>query len=105
MKQIIARNPKTTAIYRFVGRRIYLKCNNMQYASQIMAQIRARGGIIRQGRNWLEADIFGENKIARIGENEIDLEKASDNEIEAILVNFFLKILEKAKFETKLEEV
>lgn len=105
MKQITAKNPKTTAVYRFVGRKIYLKCNNIQYATQLMAQIKARGGFVKQGRNWIEADIFGDNTIAKIEGNEIDLEKTSEDEIQTMLVNFFLKMLEKAKFETKLEEV
>ena len=109
MKQITATKaiPPVTVIYRFDGRFIYLKCGNMQYASQIIANIKARGGIILQGTktNFMQINIFGNNDFIKIGNNEINVNESKSEEIETILINFFLMNLKKAGFETKLEDI
>ena len=103
--EIRAKNPKTTAIYRFVGRDIFLKCNNMQYAAQLIAQIQSKGGKVKQGRGWMQCDIYGDNQTAKLGEWNVDLEEDSPDEIEKKASSFFKFSLEKANFKVEVKEI
>ena len=62
-KQIIAKNIKTTAIYRFYSKLIYLKCNNLSYIEQLVSQIESKGGRVKIKENWAEIDIFWKKYI------------------------------------------
>lgn len=109
MKQITAQ--KMTAggnlliVYRFLGRKIYIKFNNLKYAAGFLAQIQAKGGRVAQGRNWLEVDMFGSHKTAKLGEENLDLENDSEDKIEEVLVKFFYEKLKLQQFEIKMEEL
>lgn len=104
MKQITAKNKEVTAIYRFVGSTIYLKCNSMQYAAQIINQLEQKGMKITRGRNWIKCE-FPKDKGIILQGKEIDLDTTPQEEIETILINFFLMTLNKAGFQTKLEDI
>ena len=97
-KQIIAKNPNATAIYRFTGKDIFLKCNNKQYVAQLVEQIKKKGGSVEIGRTWLKADIFGEANNIILSGKELVLDKSTDTEIEEYLYDFFFTTLEKAQF-------
>jgi len=104
-KEIIAKNPRTTVIYRFVGKEVFLKCSNMQYASQLINQIKQKGGHVKEGRGWLKCDLFGDHSFANLGPVQIDLSKEVDLEIEKKLCDFFSITLEKAKFKVEVKEI
>ena len=92
-------------IYRFLGRKIYIKFNNLKYAAGFLTQIQAKGGRVIQGRNWLAVDMFGNHKTAKLGEVTLDLEKDSENKIEEVLVKFFHDKLKTQEFKIKLEDL
>ena len=104
-KEIIAKNPKNTVVYRFVGKDVFLKCNNMQYAAQLIQQIKQKGGHVKEGRGWLKCDLFGEHAYANLGPVQIDLSKELDTEIEQKLCDFFSITLEKAKFKVEVKDI
>lgn len=100
-KQIIASNAQTTAVYRFIDKKIYLKVNDMTYASQIIAQLEAKGAKLRHSRGWIEADILGDKQNFIISGVEFDASKLSDKDLEEHFFNLFLGTLKNAKFDCK----
>jgi len=104
-KEIKAVNDKTTAVYRFIGKNVFLKCNNMQYAAQLIAQIQSKGGSVKQGRNWLQCDLIGEHSVANLGTSIIDVDQDSDDTIENKFCEFFKATLEKAQFKVEVNEI
>lgn len=92
------------AIYRFDNKIIYVKVNNEQMLQKFLQQIIDKGGKVKKGRNWIQIDMFGEHKKAKIGEKELHLD-AGKEEIETTMTNFFLKKLEEAGFQTSVKEI
>lgn len=75
---------------RIIKNLLYFKYNETQYAKQVISQFKAKGVKIREGKNWIEVDLFGDNKEAKIGEYLIDLETDSQEKIEKNLEDFYL---------------
>jgi len=105
VKQLTAINPKSTVVYRFIGKTIFLKCVNLEYASQLIAQIIKKGGRVRKSRSWLMCDIFGENKKFIFSGIEYNLEEMELSEVEEVVCNFYNNTLTKQGFKCKVEEI
>ena len=104
-KEIIAKNEKTHAVYRFIKRGIFLKCNNLQYASQLVQQIKDKGGKVTHRRNWMLCDIIGSHDAAILGPYKINVLEDSDEKIEETFYNFFLMTLQKAGFKCEGKDI
>lgn len=102
-KQITAKNAQVIAVYRIIGKDIYLKANNMMYAEQMIVQIQQKGGRVERGKGWLKIDIFGNNKLVKLGQVTIDLEIATNEFVEDVLSSFYFNTLKAQGFEVTME--
>jgi hypothetical protein len=100
MKQFIYKNDKVKGVIRIIGKLLYFKVNNLQYSSQVISQLESKGAKIRVSprSSWIEANIFGDNKIVKISGKEIDLDNITNEEIEDFLYKFYLIQYTKAGF-------
>ena len=104
-KEIIARNPQTTAVYRFIGRIVYMKMNNLEYAQPLIDKIVQKGGKVETNKGWIRADIIGDNKIVRFGQYEINVDTQSETEIQNMFVEFFTAILKQSGFICEIKDI
>lgn len=106
MIQLTATNDRTTAVYRFIGKLIYLKSTDQSQAATLISRLRAMGANIRESRNWVEIDMIKDKEVIKLGPNEIDISEMDDKQIEAEMANFFEQILLQAGMTVnKLKEV
>lgn len=77
-------------VVRIISHLIYIKFNQNEYTEQILQDYKNKGIKIRKGLGWLEIDLFGDIKVAKLGDFEIDLEEDSIEQIEEKLSNFYL---------------
>lgn len=104
-KQITASNAQTTAVYRILGRTVYLKVNSAQYANQLIEQIRQKGGSVVNNAGWLKIDMFGEHDEAKLGQTIINLKEANDASIQDILTDFFDNTLKASGMKTEIKDI
>ena len=92
----------TTVKMRFVGRYIYLKSNNSNYAQQIIGQMRDKGALIESGKSsWIRIDIFGDKKIVKLAGIEYDMGVVEDGTLEEGLQSFYTHQYLKAGFKVR----
>ncbi len=96
--ELTVSNDKVLAVYRFIGKEIYVKSNNPAYANSLIEQIRKKGGKIVIGMSWIKCDLIGDNQIAKLGNTEIDITIDNNDTIEQKFFDFFKMTLEKAGF-------
>ena len=89
-------------VLRIVRHLLYFKYSHSDYAEQAIKQFRAKGIRFRKSPNWLEVDIFGDNKVVKIGDEEIDLEEDKDEAIEKKLSDFYVVQYVKSGFKMVL---
>lgn len=91
-------------ILRIIGKIIYIKVNNWQYASQLIANLEAKGAKIDKSSRfgWIKIDMFKDNTLVKLGEEEFDVTEKLDEEIEQILADFYVQQYVKAGFNVNL---
>ena len=85
-------------LIRFIGRDIYLKIKNAQYLESSINQLKAKGAKVEQSKSWVKIDIFRDNQFVKLGEEEIDLEEDTNEEIENKLCRFYTQQYKKGGF-------
>jgi len=85
-------------VMRLIGKFIYFKFNQSQYAETIMQQMSARGAIIVQAKDWIKVNIFEGREDVKLGEVEFNLNTTPEPEIEKILSEFYVVQYLKAGF-------
>ena len=89
---------KIDGTMRFIGKTIYLKVNNSQYLDKMIKEMEAKGVRILKGRGWLQINLFGDNKMAKLGPYEFDFENDSAEIIERNLSSFYATQYRKGGF-------
>ena len=92
-------------LLRVMGKLVYFRIFNSVLSNQAIAggieQLKQKGAIIIPGLNWIKIDMFSgfqqDNFI--IGGRELNIKAMTENEVENILVEFFLSQYIKAGFE------
>ena len=83
----------------FKGKLIAIKGKNNNYAQQFISQYKQKGANVVENREGFIINIFPSDKtIVKLGQIEIDLEKASESEIENKLCQFYIDTFSKAGF-------
>jgi len=103
MKQIKAvkntPNGLVKIIIRFVNKHIFIrKKRNNPYIQKVIEQMKNKGALVQEGKNWIKIDIFKDNELVKIGDNEINLKEMPSEEIEEILSNFYIEQYKKGGF-------
>ena len=99
MIEIIASNPKTTAIYRFRGKQIFIKkTSDSAEAAQMVSKLESMGAIITfSSTGWIRVDLT---------DTEIKgLEDAPPSAIEKHMVSFFQNFLKSGGFSVTTSEI
>lgn len=105
VKQITATNDKTTAVYRFIGKLIYLKGNNSDYIEQLVSQLKSKGAEIRMLKGWAEVNIFGKNTYVKLGNITMDLSVMTPEEVQDILADFFKTTLDSSGMKCEVIDI
>jgi len=87
-------------VLRIIGKILFFKFNNNQYAERIIEQMKQRGAIIDFGKNkeWIRVDIFRDLELIKLGDKELDLKESSEEEIERFIADFYIEQYKKANF-------
>ena len=89
-------------IIRIIGKIIFYKFNDHQYAQQVIQQLRNKGAIINVGRHgqWVRYNMFTsqDNNLYTVGKIEIDLEKDTEEIIENKLAILCTEMYSKSGF-------
>ena len=105
MKQLTAtkQTPQNIkAVYRFIGKEIYIKVNSTQYAAQILDRYKKAGVPIVEKGGWMKIDLFYKGDMDyRMGGFSFDISKETPEEIESKMCSFFKGQLEMAMFEVE----
>ena len=105
MKQLIAtkQTPQyLKAVYRFIGKDIYIKVNSMQYAAQVLDKYKQAGVPITEKGGWMKIDLFYKGDMDyKMGGFSFDIAKETPEELENKMCLFFKGQLEMAMFEVK----
>lgn len=78
-------------VMRIIGKLVYLQVNNQEQLNQITFQLEKKGAKIIQGRGWVQIDMFNNNQFVKINNKEFDVNETTDEEVEGILFEFFMK--------------
>lgn len=97
-KQINPQMGEIKIIMRIIGKFIYFKYNQSEYAENIMKQMSERGAIIIKARDWIKVDMFHGKEDIKIGEKEFNVITTNEKEIEKILSEFYVSQYLKAGF-------
>lgn len=99
--KFIQQNPQlgeVKVIMRIIGKIIYFKFNQSDYAEHIMKQMSERGAIILKARDWIRVNIFSNNEEIKIGNYEFNVNTTPEPEIERMLSEFYVAQYLKAGF-------
>ena len=102
MKQINFKQNQVKGILRIIGKDLFFKFNDSQYAQNMIFQMQQNGAIINISRTWVRVNIFGDNEYIKLGENEFNVKETSIEEIEQILCDFYAQKYKEAKFEVEI---
>jgi len=86
---------------RLVGKFIFMKGvqNSTAYVDKLIENFEKRGAAVVKGNGgWMRIDIIRENKEAKLGDDFIEPDNMTDEQMEDILFNFFTKKYREAKF-------
>ena len=97
-KQNSAQLGEVKIIMRIIGQMIYFKFNNNQYSESVIQQMQQKGAKIIKAKDWIRADIFGDNEDVKIGGVEFNVKETKEEEKERILSEFFITQYLKAGF-------
>jgi len=107
MKQLIFVKTDTpqgtiSVVMRFIGKLIYFRFNNNQYAQQVINTLREKGAFIKTGRMWVLVNMFtASSDVFTIQGKTINITESSPEQIEDFLADFYAMQYTKAGF--KLE--
>lgn len=87
-------------VLRVIGRKLYYKFNNSQYAEQVISQLQSKGALIQKGRGWIMVDMFAKipQDFVKLGDVEFKLSETTPEELEGILAKFYIIQYTKAGF-------
>jgi len=86
---------------RFVGKLLFMKGvdSSSDYVDKLIADFERRGATILKGNGgWIRIDIIKSHKEVKLGDDFIEQDEMTDEQIETILFNFFAKKYREAKF-------
>ena len=86
---------------RIIGKIIFLKGvqNCTEYVNTLIEDFEKKGASIIKGNGgWMRIDIIRDNKEAKLGDDFIEPDEMTDEQMEDILFNFFTKKYREAKF-------
>src|SRR4030042_4851078 len=87
-------------IIRFIGKIIYIKKGlPNDYVKKVAEQIKQKGAIVKESRNWFYIDIFGDKTMIKLGDEVFDLEETPIEKIEDIMADFYTKKYQEGGFE------
>ena len=96
----IAQNKEIKGVLRVIGKIIYYKYNDSEYAKKVIDQLKQKGAKIEFSKNndWIRVDIFSDLEIIKLGDKEINLTESSNEQIEEFIFNFYLNQYKKLGF-------
>lgn len=86
---------------RIMGKLLFFKGvqGSTDYVDKLIADFEKRGATIIKGNGgWIRVDIIKSHKEVKLGDDFIEQEEMTDEQIEAILYKFFAKKYREAKF-------
>ncbi|HDK42517.1 MAG TPA: hypothetical protein ENG87_04000 [Candidatus Pacearchaeota archaeon] len=92
---------KIEGILRIIGKDLFFKYNNNQYAEQAMKQMENKGAIIIRKREWIKVNLFNNQENVIMGGKEFNVNETLIEDIEMILFNFYMEQFKKAGCEVK----
>lgn len=92
-------------VMRVIGRSLYYPNNNSPQVLQVLSQLKSGGAKLTYSPKWIQIDIFGENTLVKLGNEEFNLSQSSNEEIEQKLYVFYMLQYKKAGFNVEGKEI
>lgn len=110
MKELTAKQitpqGKVSILLRIIGRNLFLRKKKNDPRQAIMIeQFREKGSKIIEADDWIKIDMFANNNLVKLGEQEFDVNQKSHDEMEEILADFFKSKYKQANFKVKVKEI
>jgi hypothetical protein len=97
-------NGMVDGLLRVIGKNIFIKIKNKVYLEKMLNELIKKGAKTQTAKDWVKIDIFGENKLVKLGISEIDLENESEQEIESKLATFYMEQYKKGGFLVEMQD-
>src|SRR3989304_6806957 len=86
------------SVMRIIGRYVYYPNNPSPQVMQVISQLAEKGAEITYAKRWIQIDMFKNQSLVKLGNEEFDVSVLSDKEIEEKLYNFYVIQYQKANF-------
>ena len=85
-------------VLRVIGKLIYFKFHQSAYGDKLISQMREKGAEIETGKGWVKVNMFKDKSFVKLGDEEFNINTTPDDDIEEILLNFYVQKYTEAKF-------
>ncbi len=92
-------------VLRIIGKNIYYKNNNSPQTMQIISQLRQKGAKITSSEKWIQIEMFHDKTLVKLGNEEFDVSKITDEEIELKLYTFYMLQYKKVGYNVQGREL
>ena len=89
-------------VLRIIGKHLFFKFNDSTQAMQVISQLKARGAIIENSKDWIKVDMFVDKDLVKLGSQEFKISETSEQDIEKLLFDFYYNQFTKAKFKVEV---
>ena len=85
-------------LIRIIGKYIHFKYNSTPQTDQALEEFKKKGISFKTAKGWIQIDLIGNNESIRLGEELIDTNEDSNEQIEIKLYKFYKSQYEKMGF-------
>lgn len=96
---------QVNGVMRIIGRHVYYPNNNSPQVMQVISQLAEKGAEITYARKWIQINMFKNQSLVKLGNEEFNVLVLSDQEIENKLYNFYMVQYQKADFSVTGKEI
>lgn len=87
---------------RFIGKYLFMKFNkDNPQKNQMITQLKMKGAEIIERGGWARINMFKNQNLVKLGENEFDVTKTTDDDMETILLDFYKYKYTQAHFQVQ----
>jgi len=90
---------------RIIGRYVYYPNNSSPQVMQVISQLAEKGAEITYAKRWIQINMFKNQSLVKLGNEEFDVSVLLDREIEEKLYNFYMIQYQKANFNVVGKEI
>jgi len=96
---------QVNGIMRIIGRHVYYPNNSSPQVMQVISQLAEKGAEITYAKKWIQINMFKNQELVKLGNEEFNVLTLTDQEIENKLFSFYIAQYQKAGFNANGKEI